>query len=84
MIDEDTTALLTIRAWSEQGAKNPLRAQVRSTTDVSSGFLFTVTVTDIDDAVLAVRAFLEEVVRLAARDDVTSHACHANVTIPRR
>ena len=63
MIDEGTTALLTIRAWAEQGAKNPLRAQVRSTTDVSCGFLFTVTVTDIDDAVLAVRAFLEEVVR---------------------
>ena len=65
MIDEETTALLTIRAWSEQGAKNPLRAQVRSTSDVSSGFLFTVTitVTDIDDAVLAVRAFLEEVER---------------------
>jgi hypothetical protein len=61
MIDEGTTALLMIRAWSERGAKNPLRAQVRSTTDVSSGFLFTVTVTDIDDAVLAVRAFLEEV-----------------------
>jgi hypothetical protein len=63
MIDEGTTALLTIRAWSEQDAKNLLRAQVRSTTAVSSGFLYTVTVTDIDDAALAVRAFLEEVVQ---------------------
>ena len=66
MINESATALLTIRAWSEQGSKDPLRVQVRSTKDVSRGFLFTVTVTEIDDAVSAVRAFLEEVVRSRA------------------
>lgn len=61
------TALLTIRPWCEDGSNSPLRAQIRSTTDVSSGFGSTVTVTDVDEAVRAVRAFLEEVVRSQTR-----------------
>jgi hypothetical protein len=67
MINSHGTALLTIRAWCEEGSRSPLRAQVRSTSDVSSGFHSTVTVTDIDEAVRAVRAFLEEIVRSQTR-----------------
>jgi hypothetical protein len=67
MIDSNGTALLTIRAWCEEDSRSPLRAQVRSTSDVSSGFRSTVTVTDIDEAVRAVRAFLEEVVHSPPR-----------------
>ena len=67
MIDSNGTALLTIRAWCEEGSRSPLRAQVRSTSDVSFGFRSTVTVTDIDEAMRAVRAFLEEVVRSQTR-----------------
>jgi hypothetical protein len=67
VIDSNGTALLTIRAWCEEGSNSPLRAQVRSTSDVSSGFRSAVTVTDIDEAVRAVRVFLEEVVRSPTR-----------------
>ena len=31
-------ALLTIRAWCEEGSSNPLRGEIRMTSDVSSGF----------------------------------------------
>lgn len=67
MNNSNGTALLTIRAWCEEGSHSPLRAQLRSTSDVSSGFRSTVTVTDIDEALRAVRAFLEEVVRPPTR-----------------
>jgi hypothetical protein len=67
MVDEHGIALLTIRAWIEEGSEHPLRAQVRSTTDVSAGLHLAVTMTDIDEAVGTVRSFLEEVVRSPAR-----------------
>lgn len=34
----DRTGLLIIRAWTEPGSSESLRAQVRLTTDVSAGF----------------------------------------------
>lgn len=55
-------ALLTIRVWSERGSQNTVRADVRSARDVSSGLGPTVTVTDIDEVMRVVRAFLKEVV----------------------
>ena len=39
----DRTGLLIIRAWIEEGSAEPLRAQVRISTDVSNGFERTVT-----------------------------------------
>jgi hypothetical protein len=61
MIHPTTIGLLTIRTWSEEGSENPLRAQVRFTTDVSCGFQSAVTVAHADRVVEAVRAFLEDV-----------------------
>jgi hypothetical protein len=66
MLDTTTTALLTIRAWCEEGSEHPLRAQIRIATDVSSGFRSTLTVADTEAAVEAVRAFLEDVLSSSA------------------
>ena len=41
----DRTGLLIIRAWTEPGSTEPLRAQVRVTNDVSSPFERAVTLT---------------------------------------
>lgn len=54
------TALLTIRAWCEDGSEHPLRAEIRLTKDVSSGFQDSLTVADAEQVVDAVRGFLEE------------------------
>jgi hypothetical protein len=56
------TALLVIRAWSEHGSAAPLRAQIRVTADVSSGYQHTLTLADPDQVLDAVRSFLEDVV----------------------
>jgi hypothetical protein len=55
------TALLVIRAWSEHGS-SPLRARIRVTADVSSGFQHTLTLADEDEVVGAVRTFLQDVI----------------------
>lgn len=57
----ERTGLLIIRAWREQDLANPLRAQLRMTTDVSQGFSRSVNLADIDEIVRAVRAWLQEV-----------------------
>jgi hypothetical protein len=59
--DTTATAFLTIRAWCEEGSEHPLRAQVRLTRDVASGFQSTLTVADTERVMDAVRAFLEDV-----------------------
>ena len=41
----DPTGLLIIRAWIEEGSSEPLRAQVRISTDTSGGFERTLTFT---------------------------------------
>ena len=46
-----STALLVIRVWIEEGSPAPLRAEVRLTADVSAGFERTLTLTG-DDAVV--------------------------------
>jgi hypothetical protein len=56
-----TTALLTIRAWCEEGSENPFRAQIRIATDVSSGFGPTMTVAFTESVMDAVRGFLEDI-----------------------
>jgi hypothetical protein len=61
MLATTTTALLTIRAWCEDGSQTPFRAQIRIATDVSSGFGPTLTLTDTESVVDAVRMFLEDV-----------------------
>jgi len=62
-VNEPTgVALLTIRAWCEEGSATPLRADVRLADDVATGFRSTVTFIDADAVVVAVRAFLESVV----------------------
>jgi hypothetical protein len=54
------TGLLVIRAWLEAGSSQPLRAQIRLTTDVSLGFERGMTLAEVDVACEAVRAWLEE------------------------
>ena len=56
-----TTALLTIRAWCEDGSQHPLRAEIRLTKDVASGFQDFLTVADAELVMEAVRGFLEDV-----------------------
>jgi len=53
-----TMGLMVIRAWIEEGSTKPLRAQVRHTGDVSTGFKTETTLTEPDTVVAEVRAFL--------------------------
>jgi hypothetical protein len=54
------TGLLVIRAWLEEGSRQPLRAQIRLTTDVSAGFIHATTVAEVDAACETVRGWLEQ------------------------
>jgi hypothetical protein len=65
-------ALLTIRAWCEEGSEYPLRAEIRIADDVSSGFRSTVTFVHTDVVLEAVREFLDSVLRPPPHDPVTS------------
>ena len=53
------TGLLVLRVWTENGSSEPLRVDVRHTYDLSRGFGRTLTLTDIDLVLAAVRTFLE-------------------------
>jgi hypothetical protein len=64
----DPVALLVLRAWIELGSSLPLRAYIRETADVSRGFERSSTVTDVDAAVDAVRAWLEGMLAEHAAD----------------
>src|ERR1043166_10291486 len=55
------TGLLLIRAWVEKGSAKPLRAHMRTTTDVSQGFEGELTVTDGPAAAAVVETWLEDV-----------------------
>jgi hypothetical protein len=61
VLDTTGTALLTIRAWCEEGSQHPLRAEIRFADDVAFGFRSTLTFFDADDVVEAVRDFLDGV-----------------------
>jgi len=55
------TGLLIIRAWVEPGSSKPLRAQVRLTTDVATGFTGEMTIADVAGVSAAVELWLEDV-----------------------
>ena len=54
------TGLLIIRAWLEEESEKPLRADVRSTADVSKGFDSARTVTDADAVAAIVQTWLAQ------------------------
>jgi len=61
MNQRSPVGLLTIRAWCEDRSDDPLRAEIRLTNDVSSGFQRQLTVAQTEKVVEAVRAFLDDV-----------------------
>ena len=56
------TGLLIIRAWIEEGSSQPLRAHIRLTTDVSSGFEQDMTLSQVPAVSEAVEAWLGDMV----------------------
>ena len=54
-------ALMIIRAWTEDGSSDPLRAEIRSTADVLLGIQSASTVIRSEHVIEAVRSFLEDV-----------------------
>lgn len=61
MDDMPVVALLTIRTWLEEGSSDPLRAEIRMTSDVSSGFQTVEVVAQRERVMDAVKAFLDGV-----------------------
>jgi uncharacterized protein YrrD len=55
------TGLLVIRAWVEKASSKPLRAHIRTTTDVSKGFESELTVADAPSASATVETWLGDV-----------------------
>ncbi len=58
---EERTGLLIIRAWVEEGSSEPLRVQIRLTTDVSEGFQRTINLTDVEETSAAVQGWLTDI-----------------------
>ena len=56
------TGLLIIRAWIEEGSSEPLRAHIRLTTDVSSGFEDSMTLSQVPAVCEAVETWLGDIV----------------------
>lgn len=56
---QQQTGLMVLRVWTEEGSTEPLRVDVRETFDLPRGFGRTLTITDLDVALAAVRKFLE-------------------------
>ena len=65
----DRTGLLIIRAWIEEGSSKPLRAQVRISTDVSSGFERTLTLAEPEAVRDTVLEWLDEIMKGAESTD---------------
>lgn len=57
----DRTGLFIIRAWIEAGSVEPLRAQIRLTTDVSAGFERTLTLSGVEEVCAMVREWLADI-----------------------
>jgi hypothetical protein len=55
------TGLFIIRAWIEQGSTEPLRAHIRLTTDISSGFEDSMTLSEVRAVCEAVATWLGNV-----------------------
>ena len=54
----DRAGLMIIRAWVEHGSSEPLRVQIRRTTDVAAGLQRTVTLVRADAVAAAVQEWL--------------------------
>jgi hypothetical protein len=54
---------MIIRAWVEHGSSMPLRARIRLTTDVGSGFESEQTLADVAAVSAAVELWLQDVLR---------------------
>lgn len=61
------TGLLIIRAWVEEGSSLPLRAQLRVSTDISSGFERTLTLARAEEVTEAVQEWLGDILSDAER-----------------
>lgn len=57
----DRTGLFIIRAWIEPGSVQPLRAQIRLTTDVFAGFERTLTLSTADEVCATVQEWLGDI-----------------------
>lgn len=53
------TGLMVLRVWTEEGSSEPLRVDVRQTFDLSGGLRHTLTFSEVDLVLAAVRTFLE-------------------------
>ena len=68
-MSSDRTGLLIIRAWIEEGSSEPLRAQVRLSTDVSTGFERTLTLARPEAVCDTVQEWLADILSEAAPPD---------------
>jgi hypothetical protein len=59
-MSSERNGLMIIRTWFERGSSKPLRAHIRSTTDLSKGFERDTTVGDADAASEVVKTWLDE------------------------
>jgi hypothetical protein len=57
----DRTALMIIRVWVEEESLEPLRANIRLTTDISNGFQRALTLVEPEAIAEAVDAWLHEI-----------------------
>jgi hypothetical protein len=57
----DRIGLLIIRAWTEEGSSEPLRAQIRISEDVTQGFSRTVTLSRPEAVSAEVREWLAQI-----------------------
>jgi hypothetical protein len=55
------SGLLIIRAWLEPGSTRPLRAHLRLSTDVETGFDREVTLANVDDVSSVVEGWLRDI-----------------------
>ena len=63
------TGLLIIRAWLEPGSTEPLRAQIRVTSDISTGIERTVALAESDTVMELVDEWLQGIVDAGATVD---------------
>ena len=72
----DHPGLLILRAWTERGSNEPLRAHIRLTTDVSEGFERSLTLTRAEDVCSTVAEWLADCERQATSDDTPGAGEH--------
>ena len=65
----DPTGLLIIRAWIEEGSSEPLRAQIRLTTDISTGIQNTLTLARAEEVCATVQEWLARISSVAGQED---------------